>query len=143
MKQRITIEQVYELPDMHKRKLVDLWKPERGDMFYNLKRKIILIAEATSEEGIESSGELVQRHDCLPLLSIGQMIELIESWYTSHFPIRSKGNLLSMEFTFENELNDISVNRRIIFKCDFEDKIAGRPNEEYADVLWRIVKNIL
>ncbi|MFD2334663.1 hypothetical protein ACFSR7_35925 [Cohnella sp. GCM10020058] len=78
MKQRITVEQFNALSEKKKRKLVDLWRPERGDLFYNPERNLVQIVDAASDEGIESSGELIPKYNCKPLLSIGQMICLIK-----------------------------------------------------------------
>ena len=58
MKQRITVDQLQELTEEQKQRLRGWWKPEEGDLVYNK-----FFNEFKQEE--------------LPLLDIGQMIELL------------------------------------------------------------------
>ncbi|MNP52803.1 hypothetical protein D3C76_1472190 [compost metagenome] len=71
MKQRIAIDQLNELSEDQKDRLQGLWKPQRGDMFFNTQNNFVLLAEA---------GDLLSKKDCLPLLSIGQMIEILQEY---------------------------------------------------------------
>lgn len=78
MKQRITIEQLNELTEEQMQQLREWWKPNRGDMFFYPERNLVLLVEAASDDGIESAGNLIKKLACLPLLSIGQMIEFLD-----------------------------------------------------------------
>lgn len=83
MKHRITPEQLSELTIEQQQKLRDWWKPERGDMMIDkLSREIPVSASWKELNRIHSFAEpgYVNKFDeCLPLLSIGQMIELLDN----------------------------------------------------------------
>lgn len=75
MKQRITIDDLNQLSDKQKDKLREWWQPEYGDFICSLETKregLIDNEYITVSEAIEMKDKLT------PLLSIGQMIELVE-----------------------------------------------------------------
>lgn len=122
MKQRITVEQLQELTDEQQQKLRDWWKPETGDVCIN-GNTIILFEHGCSYFGVNISWntdynynypslETVKEH-CIPLLSIGQMIELLEHCHIS-------------QYDFENILNAWVVGQNLL-----------------CDSLWDEVKQIL
>ena len=71
MKQRITVEQLNELTPEKKEKLREWWSPRIGDMyvFISLSDKYI--------ELLDNVKEFIKNKNWLPLLSIGQCIELL------------------------------------------------------------------
>lgn len=89
MKRRITPEQLQELTPEQQQKLRDLWKFEVGDICTNEDCIEICIAEYleggeytkyfSKEIRTADCGkiEMYDAEDCLPLLDIGQMIELL------------------------------------------------------------------
>jgi hypothetical protein len=109
MKQRITIDQLQELTEEQQQRLEEWWKPEEGDLVYNK-----FFNEFKQEE--------------LPLLDIGQMIELLRD-------TRPKVNIY-----FSGSLgNEITI--------PF-DKIpslvsAIAKESDICDCLWSAVKQVL
>lgn len=98
MKRRITIEQLDELTEGQKAKLTEWWKPEYCDCFYitkNYYKEWNDIGEEIVEYRVTDLEFLTIEHRdfrggrykavkypkeyCIPLLDIGQMIELLES----------------------------------------------------------------
>ncbi len=93
MKHRIDASQLNELTDEQKQKLREWWKPQRFDIFYDFggkRRLIVLEGELRGNSRVLYYGErrvdYVIYHiegdlntNLLPLLSIGQLIELLES----------------------------------------------------------------
>jgi hypothetical protein len=119
MKQMITFEQLQELTEEQKQKLREQWKPESGDMFTdNMKFEYV-------SYGINKYGEIIidgeecdtyNKDDCLPLLSIGQMIELLVNTGIKH--------------------HDCGWISAWNVDIDFEGK-------ELCDALWQAVKAVL
>lgn len=130
MKQRITAEDLQQLTDAQKQKLREWWKPEMGDMCIN-GNIIILFKHGCSYFGVNiawnndynynyPSLEMVKKY-CLPLLSIGQMIELLlERYGNSQCDICCQNTL-----SYVNNGNSLMHNR------------------ELCDALWEAVKQIL
>lgn len=86
MKRRIEPDQVKELTPGQQERLRELWKPEKGDVILKENSEWVIdnIGDGFFDDAIVSQdytfGEV--RHDksdCLPLLDIGQMMELLES----------------------------------------------------------------
>lgn len=71
MRQHVTPEQLAELTPEQQEKLREWWRPEDGDWF----------ADYEKDECVVLKDEVVSWHcpdnNCLPLLSIGQCIELL------------------------------------------------------------------
>jgi hypothetical protein len=79
LKQRITVEQLQELTEEQQQRLREWWKREFGDVFYITDYKNNKEAQL---QVLDRSWQLIvkeYRKEFLPLLSIGQMIALIES----------------------------------------------------------------
>lgn len=116
MKQRITVEQLAELTPEQQGRLRAWWKPEDGDWF----------ADYEKDECVVLKDEVVSWHcpdnNCLPLLSIGQCIEL--AYYCKpttplHIPIRGE-----------------KENPKTFYA-------AGGGDVEILDALWQVVKEVL
>lgn len=140
MKQRITVEQLNELSEEQKSRLRELWSPETGDLIqlgsddigYPYERGDIVtvnhIGDWTHTNdnicfGGGDTGTGTSKDMCLPLLNIGQMIELL---------IKT-GNL-------REYLHDGGVCRSGLYvdiAWDNSDKV------ELCDALWETVKAIL
>ena len=116
MKQHITVKQLNELSNIQgKKKLRKWWKPKAGDkiLMYEDQVKVLLEGYLPMEK---------EKHNLLPLLSIGQMIEFLDekddyfrSWYT-------KG----------------------ISTKEYKDRnFSWKYKEEICDKLWEAVKEML
>lgn len=85
MKQHITVDQLNELTEEQKKKLRDMWEPIQGELFYYSDKDdwyygdgIYRCAEYKNNK-IEIIGERqIVKEYCLPVLSIGQMIEILK-----------------------------------------------------------------
>jgi hypothetical protein len=94
MRQRITIEELNELTDEQKVRLKEWWKPHFGDFFIwfgqSDQEDIVLGHEYTHEKCARinslQEGLRLEFNDCLPLLSIGQCIEILQSSNTDWTP---------------------------------------------------------
>jgi hypothetical protein len=76
-KRRVTVEQLDELTDEQKQKLREWWRPEVGD-YYNCECGVKSRADINT--AVVDFYEHASPHDedcCLPLLDIGQMIQLL------------------------------------------------------------------
>lgn len=142
MKQRIDIDQLNELTDAQKERIRDWWygSPPRLSDVYAV---MIKYDDVTRYEGpYVNSGHRdfladYQTGEALPLLSIGQMIEIIESHYGGRLGSWNKldnGQLLSTYFV---DVISGPISHRS------ETLYAGRGHQEFTDVLWAIVKKIL
>lgn len=132
MKQHITPKQLNELSEKGKEKLRKWWKPKEGDWFiskdagYDIVRTWPYIDDKNRIESSEWDGiggyNDFYLEDCLPLLSIGQMIEFL-------------GTELSITIGQEKEGYSIGISR--------PDSYAYIPTKELADALWEACKEIL
>ena len=82
MKERISKEQLQELSPEQQEKLRKWWKPERYDVFYYAPTEAICTFSGNIGEYMPEMFK-----ETLPLLSIGQMIEML-SHYHPHFSYR-------------------------------------------------------
>jgi hypothetical protein len=110
MKQRITVEQLQELTEEQQQKLREWWEPQDGDMFFRNNR--IQICDI---------GYHHDKDECLPLLDIGQMIELLLDKCGKNLNIYQCKNF-----------NTITV-------TTFKEYFA----QELCDSLWEAVKEVL
>lgn len=85
MKQRITITQLNELRDEQKQKLREWWQPQPYDVYVAHESTVHIaigsLYSGTMEQVIDFGDQFGRNHyksRCLPLLSIGQMVELIQ-----------------------------------------------------------------
>ncbi len=95
MKQRITREQLLELIPEQQKKLQSLWKPTVGDVItgttvYGTLKIFDIVGDIDDCElpSYNDSSWTYRPGDCLPLLSIGQMIELLGQEETRRTIIR-------------------------------------------------------
>jgi len=97
MKKHITITQLKELSKKGKEKLRTWWTPAENDFIYNPDKK---------ELGYFTSYGLgYLKKNLLPVLSIGQMIELLDSFWSD----LSIDHVGEEEWHVYNEANDIKV----------------------------------
>ena len=141
MKQRITIEQLNELSDTQKQKLRELWKPRDYDV-------ILYKTPHESDGGVTSikishgflDSEIVDIdsfidgyyniNDCLPLLSVCQMIEILSE-------ILLDISIVPKSLLTDKKLWSITITFR---KTTFMKSFEGL---ELCDILWQAVKEIL
>ena len=130
MKQRITPEQLMDMTPEQEEKLMELWQPQKGDMVHSKKYGELLIKEVVHEDFYYVTlDEFIYDYTpkMLPLLSIGQMIELLE--YKGLYCIKPifEGDVFS-----EIEAWDVCV----------KDQFWGK-GKELADALREAVKEVL
>jgi len=122
VKQRIELAQLNELTDEQKEKLREWWKPKRHDVFYSYYAK----TEAVYQPGMFIGGRPPKSNKCIPLLSIGQMIEILGDNLTSIINGDS-GYQICTATEFRG----------------LQGSVAGEVYGELADALWPAVKPIL
>jgi len=127
VKQRITVEQLKELTPEQQERLREWWRPEEGDYIYyqppqclcHSRKAMIVELDGDTEKGDAFlRDEHMYRYlksECLPRLSIGQCIELLNG---TRIDIKRSG--LNNPFTF----ND-------------------KKQPELIDALWQTVKEVL
>jgi hypothetical protein len=127
MKQRIEVEQLLELTGEQKERLRELWEPQKGDWYYYIKIKHSSIIHDSDSMSIG----LYKNHkeDYLPLLSIGQMIELLEEkkMVTESLDIKAPKGLINIYSVWYGN-------------GDFPKKYESK---ELCDALWQAVKEVL
>lgn len=84
MEQRISVAQSNELNDGQKERLREWWEPAGDDVFWVDGEGLVIRHDAYQEFGqlvpqFYVNGRMIPKTKCLPLLSIGQCIELIAS----------------------------------------------------------------
>lgn len=140
MKQRITVEQLNELTEEQKEKLREWWKPQDGDFF--ARRRYHVPDDSPIDEycigGLEfvDSGGADTFHaedGDIPLLSIGQMIELIKE----HDAIR----YCNLMVTLHTPLIVIPHNAKDQKYADIVTEMLKQI--ELIDALWDAVKQAL
>jgi hypothetical protein len=75
MKQRISAEQLKELTPEKQEKLREWWEPKDGDWYYDCDLECDHVVFSCESDHYHSQ---YPDNDCLPLLSIGQCIELLK-----------------------------------------------------------------
>ena len=85
MKRRITYEDLHSLTKEQVQKLRDWWNPNIGDWFYNPNYVINnrVIVRLSDDESIfysshKSTATQFTKNKCMPLLDIGQMIDILK-----------------------------------------------------------------
>ena len=91
MKQYISVEQVLELPEEKRQRLREWWKPQVGDWFYGSHhtvndnmaglKEVHLLTNNVTDCGWYGASlyDAEPAPDSLPLLSVGQMMEFLDS----------------------------------------------------------------
>jgi len=134
MKQRITNGQLRELSEEQKQLLREWWKPQQGDaycyqellgVYYAIDAYGAYVTHYSPGDGytIEPFRNKHHKLRCLPLLTIGQMIELL----------KSNGYGVYMN-TYEEEWE-------VVARKDGKSRVALA--QDLCDVYWKIVKQIL
>lgn len=80
MKRRITFEQLQELNDSQKQKLLDWWKPEIGDVVVNHHHEKVVVSSIRNDLMLCSligGTSYYIKSDVYPLMDIGQMIDFL------------------------------------------------------------------
>jgi predicted AlkP superfamily pyrophosphatase or phosphodiesterase len=117
MKRRITVEQLQELTEEQKQRLREWWMPQCYDIYYDtIFDDYGMIT--TDEHGNISKYVMQNKEKLLPLLDIGQMIELLQEKYGEDWIDR-------------------------IYSVDYDHNIYSLYDGELADALWSEVKQVL
>jgi len=114
MKQHITKEQLGELTPEQQERLRERWEPQDGDLFIDGYGDL-----GIADSGVYDDPPTIPDRDCLPLLSIGQCIELLELHGEIDIDLGGTGIIL---FHFLGPIN---------------------PAEELIDYFWDVVKEVL
>jgi hypothetical protein len=130
MKQRITVEQLQELTEEQKQRLREWWKPEPGDIMLDIKMGCLeTLVEGGNGKAIIEHIKSDSKARFLPLLSIGQMIELIES----------KDDCINIT----KLLTDIDHKELWGWETALRHLRKSSCDIELCDALWQIVKEVL
>jgi hypothetical protein len=91
MKQRITCEQLKELTEEQKQRLREWWKPQEHDIYVVWGDYVTAVGK-----GCESD---INKENCTPLLSIGQMIEIVANHFKEvKMPVVQIGDEVKTDF---------------------------------------------
>lgn len=120
MKQRITAKQLQELTEEQKQRLREWWKPQCYDIYYDTIFDDFGIA-LTDEQGNISGCVAERKESLLPLLSIGQMIELLSA---------------------NKDVFDIGKCYSLYSFRPYGDQTT-KQDKELCDALWEAVKRVL
>lgn len=131
MKQHITIEQLNELTIEQKERLREWWKPADEDWYTNGETAYAVIEYPKIDD------------NCLPLLSIGQCIELLQSkdkngdyWLIGKIELRPYNNGKPIPGT-------VSWVIHLIQQGALEIKVFDKCySKELIDALWQAVKEV-
>ena len=137
MKQIIDAEQLRELTEGQKKKLREWWKPQFGDVLNSVKcgEVVFIYADSQDRLNFDSDGcEWDIKEYCLPLLNIGQMIEILKSkseQITTCY--NEKGVELMVWTEFPEKMQHISGRLRL----------SRYKDDSYCDALWQAVRAVL
>lgn len=127
MKQRISVEQLQELTEEQKGRLREWWRPRKGDWYYYLNIQYSHVITDSSEYALSSYNN--HKRDYLPLLSIGQCIELLKDKAPENVVCELMVRLFSGGWIFADE------NQVLVPTC--------RKPVELVDALWEQIKAVL
>lgn len=116
MKQRITVKELNKLFDAQKEELREWWKPQQGDVCTDLNDGTIVLNYVDDESVAD-----LKRYGRMPLLSIGQMIQLISE---------------------SKPLKSISKSRFDKWAVNIDTATLGY-KDELCDSLWETITRIL
>jgi len=133
MRQYITPAQLQELTDEQKERLRDWWEVREGDRFFakDLWEDIAGESGPGCVESFDCEGLSCKKENCLPLLSVGQCIELLEEKDPGSWSIccsKSGGRYIT------------SSN---LYAPKYYIADGGKDFEEIIDALWQAVKEVL
>lgn len=127
MKQNISVEDIQQLTDNQKEKLRELWEPDIGSIFYD-GHYTQAIQRVDDNILIVEDKEKYTQNYVVPLLNIGQMIEILEK----HDPC--------INITRRVQLVDFN---KWVWEFTIRERYC-REEPELCDVLWQAIKdNIL
>ena len=133
MKQRIEPADLEGLTDAQKDRLRELWQPEVGNfMFVDTDVRLVTAINNNRFGGylFYCTAGCCQKQDCIPLLSVGQMIETVRR--VKQMDIYTVDNWWCVQlFNLETCANDG-------YDCEWENS-----SRELCDALWMAVKEIL
>ncbi len=144
MRQHITVEQLWELTPEQQERLREWWEPKKGDWHYYIKINHTDIISS----GFKLDIELYTNHkeDYLPLLSIGQCIELLHG--------RTLNGEIGLYWSDKFSEWNVFIGGRLDPKKEYSSYRLN-PNKEYdgspssvlenelIDALWQAVKEVL
>ncbi len=145
MKHRISVDDLWKLAPEQREKLWEWWQPKEEDIIYamNVPFYGVLVETVYS---IDKKGRLVclgedydagnvhEKDECLPLLSIGQMIELLEGRYNEvSFGYNDSGCFWSVNRGVRG------VGNMLIERMGVTTTAA----DELCDALWEAVRETL
>lgn len=115
MKKRITVDQLNELSEKQKQKLRSQWVPSKGDIFISDNEELVinyigdwLLSDVIVSVDYTYGERLFDLEDCLPLIDIGQMIEILEDEFINiHDVINNQERTETICDTFWNEIKKI------------------------------------
>ncbi|MGV2887602.1 hypothetical protein [Paenibacillus taichungensis] len=132
MKQMITVHQLNELSENQKERLREWWIPQKGEtVFREYDKQVHIVANTHDKPALEDSScwfvglanhAGISNKDCLPLLSIGKMIEFLSD---------------ISSISRSDDSNEQQWNVR------GHDRIYETLQEELCDALWESVKQRL
>jgi len=126
MKQRTSPEQLKELTGEQQERLRDWWTPKWGDIVIDTRGNIALLSNLDIARQ-DKRGQVerdFQKSYCLPLLPIGQMVELLIEKYGRFYA--------SYDYISPESKRWDLCWPGVFFQ-----------NEELADALWEVVKEVL
>lgn len=115
MKQRITVEQLNELTEGQKEKLREWWRPTYGDL---------AVSNHYQDKPFSVPKEPFAKEICTPLLTVGQMIELLLMKGANKYP------------TIQDYNSDALVAVNI-------KEYIEEVDECLCDALWKVIKKTL
>lgn len=113
MKQRITVDQLNELTDQQKEKLREWWKPKKYDLYIDFTNRTV------AKETYVCMVHHEKWPNEVPLLSIGQMIEILRQKHAHQLTVI----FWNMAYCQEDE--------------------EWSSTDELCDCLWEVVKAVL
>jgi len=131
MKQRLEPSDLAQLTDKQKDRLRELWQPEKRDFVLCNDTREVIVSRCDSDKIylFIYGGYILEVKHCLPLLSIGQMIEIL------------KEKRIIMWQGWGNHLSLWNV-EKLILNSDKAFELVGKGGE-LCDALWQAVKEIL
>jgi hypothetical protein len=128
VKRRITAEQLQELTPEQQAKLRNMWKLQPGDITLDTKMGLIYtLVEGSNGKAIIEHIESESKDRHLPLLNIGQMIELLE--------------LSKPTLHIDKHLPE-GIEKRTMYEV-FQQGAGTHWGETLCDALWEATKAIL
>lgn len=140
MKQRIDSDQLNELTKVQQKRLRERWKPVEGDYFYTWLNgeafSFYIVVDSWTKGNstilvdYRGADTFLDMEDCLPLLSIGQMIEILS---------QSSYGYPRIGFTDSDGNNK----NKLGYVMSMSSKYRNYESQELCDALWEAVKAVI